>query len=1015
MRARIVCFSLLLVGGLWLSIAFSAAVGCGGTSATTTDDPAESTVTLSGTVSSPTTTSANLASKSFGVKQVSDSGAGAAGLTAQCTTADAKDCGSATIGADGSYSISATVESLRPTGNTDTSFTTTFFLVATNTDGTKDIRALCTVTIADGTTGFSCNANTSSTLAVHSLLKQSGCAIGTSCSFGSADPQCFVNIKEQMLKNANVSTDAGISDDLGAIRELVMGAVAAGELAGHANAGALMDAALHGELTSEALDLVAAAAATATGLSADNLKTKYAIGVSGIDDLEEIFYSQFAGNTGLSPVTEGEASGCSLAKSDANYAAKFAAIYASADIDDLVSMKNAENMGNAIIALLGEYCPEGICNLIALKPAAFLGTIDACDFNMVSCGLVDSSGTLQDVFEHLKTAIDNTSSTTYEELKGFGFGFGRTVRDQGFDAFDTSDDVVRYAHFIDATENPESANWESQYNSYNTGVGSANTATLDTCLANATSDSERQACFGSDFGFDDSDDGQDSMLAAPSPSMPPTKKYMVNNSPTFSWSAVSGASGYEVQISTSPTFATVTTTLTSVTTSATASSLSSGTYYWRVRALTSSSSGSFSRLRKYFIDESGDDFNGDGYGDLLVGAQGIQSAFLFHGSATGGDNTSDCTFTGDADETFGISVAMGDFNGDGFADALIGDAMNGNNAQGKAYIFFGGSGTCNTTADVTFTGVDTAGMLGSAVTSGDVNADGYDDAIVSEPGALIDNVRIYLGAASGMDSTADITISRNSTAVTTGDFNNDSFSDILVGDSFANSNTGQAFIYYGGTSIDTTADVTFTGDTDDELGWSVAVGDFNGDGYDDALIGIESSGTGNGEAWIFLGSASMTSESVSGADVTFSGTSTYDEFGDVVAAGDFDGDSYDDALIGSSQGKGTPAGTNKGSAFIFLGEATLTSSISAANMDNLYSGGTNGNTSGAGLGVVNLDADITDDFAVGSPGFNGNGTDRGMVDVFLGEMGGGLDTIPEWTFVGSTDDSGVGSALSGQH
>src|SRR3989339_1212776 len=114
----------------------------------------------------------------------------------------------------------------------------------------------------------------------------------------------------------------------------------------------------------------------------------------------------------------------------------------------------------------------------------------------------------------------------------------------------------------------------------------------------------------------------------------------------------------------------------------------------------------------------------------------------------------------------------------------------------------------NNTADVTFTGVAAADDFGIDVASaGDVNGDGYNDVIVGA----------YLAG---------------------------------VGD------IGEAYIYYGGVSMNNTADVTFTNAADTNIGKNIiaSADDINSDGYPDLIVGNSSANGANGEAYIYQGS-----------------------------------------------------------------------------------------------------------------------------------------------------------------
>ncbi|MBK8381484.1 MAG: FG-GAP repeat protein [Ignavibacteria bacterium] len=110
---------------------------------------------------------------------------------------------------------------------------------------------------------------------------------------------------------------------------------------------------------------------------------------------------------------------------------------------------------------------------------------------------------------------------------------------------------------------------------------------------------------------------------------------------------------------------------------------------------------------------SAGDVNGDGYSDVIVGAilndaggTGAGRAYIYFGGSSM-NNVADLIMTGEAgSDQFGVSVSSaGDVNGDGYSDVIVG--ANGNDAggsnAGRAYIYFGGS-AMNNVADVIMTG-----------------------------------------------------------------------------------------------------------------------------------------------------------------------------------------------------------------------------------------------------------------------------------------------------------------------
>lgn len=156
-----------------------------------------------------------------------------------------------------------------------------------------------------------------------------------------------------------------------------------------------------------------------------------------------------------------------------------------------------------------------------------------------------------------------------------------------------------------------------------------------------------------------------------------------------------------------------------------------------------------------------------GYSDVIVGAPyggPGGEAYFFHGGETM-DPTADAILAASSFGRFGCSVAWaGDVNGDGYADVIVGAEYNdsGGTNCGTAYVFYGGA-QMDSTADVTLTGPGEHAQFGCAAAgAGDVNADGYADVIV---GARYDPATgwegggafIYRGGPH-MDAVADVSL-----------------------------------------------------------------------------------------------------------------------------------------------------------------------------------------------------------------------------------------------------------------
>jgi hypothetical protein len=134
------------------------------------------------------------------------------------------------------------------------------------------------------------------------------------------------------------------------------------------------------------------------------------------------------------------------------------------------------------------------------------------------------------------------------------------------------------------------------------------------------------------------------------------------------------------------------------------------------------------------------DVNGDGYTDVIVGAYfndagGTDAgrAYVYHGGPAA-DTVADLVLTGEAaGDRFGLSVGTaGDVNGDGYADVIVGADGNdaGGASAGRAYVYHGSPGA-DAVADLVLTGEAATDQFGFSVgTAGDVNGDGFTDVIV---------------------------------------------------------------------------------------------------------------------------------------------------------------------------------------------------------------------------------------------------------------------------------------------
>ena len=418
-------------------------------------------------------------------------------------------------------------------------------------------------------------------------------------------------------------------------------------------------------------------------------------------------------------------------------------------------------------------------------------------------------------------------------------------------------------------------------------------------------------------------------------------------------------------------------------------------------------------LLGFSVSDAGD-VNGDGYGDVIVGAFGYDSgepdegaAFVYHGSADGITPAAAAMLESDQSyANLGWSVSgAGDINGDGYADVIAGaiNYDNGQTDEGAAFVYHGSpSGISTTAAAMVHSGQDTALMGWSVSGAGDVNGDGFADLIVSAPtydNGEIDEgvVFVYHGSASGISTSATVMVESDQAAYFlgysvsgAGDVNRDGYADLIVGvTSYDNGHAeeGAAFVYHGSASgISTTASaIVESNQPYAQMGTGVSgAGDVNGDGFADVIVGAYHYDDPNidaGAAFVYHGGASGISTS---AAVMVSSLHPYAFMGHSVSgAGDVNGDGFADVIVGA--GSYTSGETEEGVAFIYHGSSSGISALPATGLEHEQAYAYMGH-SVSGAGDVNGDGFA--DVIVGASHYDSGNTDEGVALVYHGNSDG---------------------------
>lgn len=401
------------------------------------------------------------------------------------------------------------------------------------------------------------------------------------------------------------------------------------------------------------------------------------------------------------------------------------------------------------------------------------------------------------------------------------------------------------------------------------------------------------------------------------------------------------------------------------------------------------------------------DMDGDGYNDLAVGApdgtiKGHAKAgyvALTFGSKSGVDVRrhqgltqahTGVPGTPEAGDRFGSAVAMGDMDGDGHADLVVGargEAIGSVKGAGSVTVVFGSSTGLSTKAIAFHAPTVTTGQrFGEQLTLGDFNHDGMEDLALAD-GTKADVVY----GAKNLRSTPTPKITRltppgggaGTGHLSAGDIDGDGYTDLVtIAYDDDPADEGTLGVLHG--SKDGLKGALGKGIGLPFAGYNAAVGDVNGDDKDDVVIDTSASdGPDDYKLRTFPGTAN----GLDGAGaVAWSGEPQSGTAGELA---DIDGDGYDDVLIGDTAAVDSDGFQNAGALNVLRGSKNWLTESGAQHISldtkGIVGVAEGGNLFGSPLAPADYNGDGIADLAVG---VRGKWLGTGAVSMIYGSGSG---------------------------